>query len=41
MLTSSLACRLGFIAKIADFGLARDLDVRTRINTRMYGTVRP
>jgi hypothetical protein len=41
MLTSSFACCLGFVAKIADFGLARDLDVRTRINTRMYGTVRP
>ncbi|MEW5300051.1 MAG: hypothetical protein WDW36_003011 [Sanguina aurantia] len=29
----------GFVAKIADFGLARDLDVRTKIQTRTYGTL--
>lgn len=29
----------GFVAKIADFGLARHLDIRTKIETRTYGTV--
>ena len=30
----------GFRAKIADFGLSRVLDVQSRMQTRMYGTVR-
>ncbi|KAG2432963.1 hypothetical protein HXX76_008691 [Chlamydomonas incerta] len=29
----------GFVAKIADFGLARHLDIRTKIETRTYGTL--
>ncbi|KAG2501254.1 hypothetical protein HYH03_001061 [Edaphochlamys debaryana] len=29
----------GFAAKIADFGLARHLDIRTKIQTRTYGTL--
>ncbi|GFR42473.1 hypothetical protein Agub_g3381 [Astrephomene gubernaculifera] len=29
----------GFVAKIADFGLARHLDIRTKIQTRTYGTL--
>ncbi|GLC34060.1 hypothetical protein PLESTB_000832900 [Pleodorina starrii] len=28
-----------FVAKIADFGLARHLDIRTKIETRTYGTL--
>ncbi|PNH11410.1 Mitogen-activated protein kinase kinase kinase 13-A [Tetrabaena socialis] len=29
----------GFVAKVADFGLARHLDIRTKIQTRTYGTL--
>jgi len=29
----------GFAAKIADFGMARALDIRTRIQTKTYGTI--
>lgn len=29
----------GFVAKVADFGMARVLDVDERIQTRMYGTI--
>lgn len=30
----------GFCAKIGDFGLARSFQMQSRIQTRMYGTVR-
>ncbi|KXZ51728.1 hypothetical protein GPECTOR_11g175 [Gonium pectorale] len=36
--TASVGGR-GFVAKIADFGLARHLDIRTKIQTRTYGTL--
>mmetsp|Transcript_23522 Transcript_23522/g.51619 ORF Transcript_23522/g.51619 Transcript_23522/m.51619 type:complete len:903 (+) Transcript_23522:219-2927(+) len=29
----------GFVAKIADFGLARCLDIKTKIETKTYGTI--
>lgn len=29
----------GFVAKVADFGLSRCLDVKTRIQTKTYGTI--
>lgn len=29
----------GFIAKVSDFGLSRDLDVKSKIKTNSYGTV--
>ena len=30
----------GVAAKVADFGLSRIMDVQSRMQTRMYGTVR-
>ncbi|GLI66067.1 hypothetical protein VaNZ11_009786 [Volvox africanus] len=36
--TASVGGR-NFVAKIADFGLARHLDIRTKIQTRTYGTL--
>eukprot|EP00884_Botryococcus_braunii_P023575 jgi/Botrbrau1/9901/Bobra.0012s0004.1 len=29
----------GFVAKVSDFGMAREVDVDERIQTRMYGTI--
>ena len=40
MLTSCRSRPRGLRAKIADFGLARKLDLQTRIKTNIYGTVR-
>ncbi|KAK9825366.1 hypothetical protein WJX81_004837 [Elliptochloris bilobata] len=39
LLTSWPANQHGFCAKIADFGLARDLEVKSRIETKTYGTI--
>ena len=39
LLATDETCKLGLVAKIADFGLARNLDVSSRIETRTYGTV--
>lgn len=39
LLTSDEAAPHGFAAKVADFGLARQLDIRSRVETRTYGTV--
>lgn len=43
MLTSSGATgalgNRGFTAKVADFGLARSMDLQARITTRNYGTI--
>ena len=39
LLTSDAGAPHGFAAKVADFGLARSLDLQSRIETRTYGTV--
>ena len=39
MLVSNAARPHGFCAKITDFGLSRVMDVQSRMQTRMYGTV--
>lgn len=39
LLASDDASPLGVVGKVADFGLARDLSVESRIETRTYGTV--
>ena len=40
MLRTAEDCRHGLAAKVADFGLSRIMDVQSRMQTRMYGTVR-
>ena len=41
MLRNAEDCPHGNIAaKVADFGLSRIMDVQSRMQTRMYGTVR-
>ena len=41
MLRTAEDCRHGAVtAKVADFGLSRIMDVQSRMQTRMYGTVR-
>lgn len=39
--TAEVADRVGrpYIAKVADFGLSRTMDVRSKIKTRTYGTI--
>ena len=39
LLTSCDSVRHGFRAKISDFGLARNLDIQSKIETRTYGTI--
>ena len=39
LLTSCTANPHGFSAKVSDFGLARDLDVLSKIETKTTGTV--
>jgi serine/threonine protein kinase len=39
LLTSSDSHPHGFSAKVADFGLARNLDVTSKVETRTYGTI--
>jgi serine/threonine protein kinase len=39
LLSSSTDNRHKFCAKVADFGLARDLGVVSRVETRTYGTL--
>jgi hypothetical protein len=39
LLTADAGAPHGFAAKVADFGLARSLDLHSRIETRTYGTV--
>jgi hypothetical protein len=40
MLTSCCSAARGLKAKVADFGLARKLDLKSRTETNIYGTVR-
>ena len=40
MLRTAGDCQHGVTAKVADFGLSRIMDVQSRMQTRMYGTVR-
>lgn len=39
LLTSSKEQPHGFTAKVADFGLARNLTIMSRVETRTYGTI--
>ena len=39
--TAEDCCHGPVTAKVADFGLSRIMDVQSRMQTRMYGTVRP
>ncbi len=39
LLTDSNAQPHGFSAKVADFGLARNLDICSKVETRTYGTI--
>jgi hypothetical protein len=39
LLTSSPAAAHGFRAKVSDFGLARQMDINSRIQTQTSGTV--
>lgn len=39
LLTSCAAQPHGFRAKISDFGLARNLSIQSKIETRTYGTI--
>ena len=39
LLTSCAARPHGFRAKISDFGLARNLSIQSKIETRTYGTI--
>lgn len=37
LLASASDARHGFAAKVCDFGLARSMDVASRLDTRTYG----
>lgn len=39
LLTSSEEQPHGFTAKVADFGLARNLAIQSKVETRTYGTI--
>lgn len=39
LLTEDPAAAHGWVAKVTDFGLAREADLAARIKTRTYGTV--
>ncbi len=39
LLTSSAEQPHGFTAKVADFGLARNLNITSKVETRTYGTI--
>jgi serine/threonine protein kinase len=39
LLTSNSSSPHGFCAKVSDFGLARDMDLVSRVETRTTGTV--
>ena len=39
LLTSCNSTPHGFRAKVSDFGLARNLNIQSKIETRTYGTI--